>query len=248
MKKNQISCAILKSKAVIALLLAGFLLVSIPNPAGASVTINYEVAEIKSGGVNVSVGTLFFVSYGINNVLDSLNWAANTSSFILGDDQLFAAVPIANGVAAGALPTINLPTGTVQNTTKFGAIFIKDMTSAIVDYATGVLKSGNTFGTSGGTSYSFGTYRTDSIESFGGDPTGNMAWIFPADGVTLALSAYSGTGAYTGQAITAALSTTANFAVIPEPSSMSLFIMGLASALAIRRKRAYLKKEGNLNE
>jgi len=203
--------------------------------AQASVTINYEVAEIKSGGVNVSVGTLFFISYGANNVLDSINWTSG-SSFILGDDRFFAAVPIANGVAGGALASVDLPSGTIQNTTKFGSVFVRNMNSSIVDFATGVLKNGATFGTAGGTSYAYGTYRTDSIEAFGGDPTGNMAWIFPSDGATLQLSAYSGTGDYVGQDITASLSTSSSLIVIPEPSSASLSLLGMVFAMGIRRK------------
>jgi hypothetical protein len=218
-----------------ALILACSAYFGILNSAKASVTINYEVAEIKSGGVNISVGTLFFVSYGANNVLDSINWTSG-SSFILGDDRFFAAVPIVNGVAAGALASVDLPNGTIQNATKFGSIFVKDMTSSIVDFSTGILRNGATFGTTGGTSYAFGSYRTDSIETFGGDPTGNMAWIFPSDGATLQLSAYSGTGDYVGQDITASLITSSSLIVIPEPSIASLSILGMGFALGIRRK------------
>lgn len=202
----------------------------------ASVTINYELGEITSGGVNVSTGTVFFISHGADNVLNSLNWSSG-SSFILGDDKLFGAVPILSGVAAGAMASYALPTGTVANTTKFSAIFVKSMTSSIVDYTTGVLNNGATFGASGGTSYAFGTYRTDSIEAFGGDPTGNMAWIFPADGATLQLSAYSGTGPYTGQDITASLVTSSNLIVIPEPSSFALSLLGISVLATISRKR-----------
>ena len=197
----------------------------------ASVTINYEVAEIKSGGVNIAAGTVFFISHGSDNVLNSNSWISG-SNFILGDDKIFAAVGIVDGVAAGALASYDLPSGTVANTTKFSSVFIKDINSSIVDLATGVLKNGATFGTSGGTTYSFGTYRTDAIEAFGNDPTGNMAWIFPADGATLQLSAYSGTGDYTGQDITASLITTSSFVVIPEPSTATLACLDL---LLLRR-------------
>lgn len=205
--------------------------------ADASVTINYEVAEITSGGVNISSGTLFFISHGSDNLLQSTTWTSG-NSFLLGDDKLFAAVGISNGVASGALGPINLPVGTTQNTTKFSGIFVNGLDNTIVDYATAQLLGGRSFAASGGNAYQYGSYRTDSIEGFGSGPTGNMAWVFPADGVTLSLSAYSGTGIYTGQDITATLATTAGFNVIPEPSSISLLGLGAVALLARRRRQA----------
>lgn len=215
----------------------------------ASVTINYDVGEITSGLGKISTGTLFFISHGTDNLLNSSGWTTG-SSFILGDDSLFAAVEIANGVAQGALSSYALPATATSNTTKFSAIFLNGVGSNIVDYATGALKiipigsepsvqlafSNNASLRNAGT-YQYGNYRTDSIEGFGAGPSGNMAWIFPADGATLSLSAYSGTGDYKGQDITASLSTTASVIIIPEPSSISLMSLGLMGLAAMRLRR-----------
>jgi len=208
------------------------------NSGNSSITINYEVAEISSGGSLVFSGTLLFVSHGSDNNLNSLGWTPGTSSFIRGDDRFFWAAEINNGVAAGAIPSVNMPTGTIANTTKFSGIFIAGLTSADLDYNTGSLLGGKTFAASGGDTYNFGTYRTDSIEDFGGDPVGNMAWVFPSDGALLQLSAYSNTGdTYTGGAITANLATSSTFNVVPEPSTGALMMIGAAGLVALRRLR-----------
>ena len=89
------------------------------SPAKASVTINYEVAEISSGGNLVLSGTLFFISHGADNTFNSNLFTSGTSSFLVGDDKLFAAVNILNGVASGALSDVLVPTGTINTTTKF---------------------------------------------------------------------------------------------------------------------------------
>lgn len=223
------------------------LALTLASKAHSSVTINYELGELKSGGLNISAGTVFFISYGVDNLLQSSSWTTG-NSFILGDDKLFAAVPISSGVAAGALANYDLPAGTVTSTTRFAAIFINSIDSSIVNYATGVLLGGRTFGTSGGTSYSFGTYRTDSIEDFGAPTPGdNINWIFPADGGTYTLSAYSGTGDYTGNDIVASLTTTSNLIVIPEPSSLSLLLIsgGFAFLFAAQRGKKVFKETNN---
>ena len=213
------------------------IILALPSESSASITINYEVAEISSGGNLILSGTLFFISHGADNVLQSSGWDTG-SSFIKGDDRFFWAAEIANGVAAGAIPSVNMPTGTVANTTKFTGIFVAGLTSTDVDYGTGSLLGGKTFTLSGGTSYQFGGYRTDSIEDFGGDPTGNMAWVFPSDGALLQLSAYSNTGStYTGGAITANLATSSSFNVVPEPSTGALMMIGAVGLVALRRLR-----------
>lgn len=209
----------------------------VPAKSNASITINYEVAEITSGGNLVLSGTLLFISHGSDNSLQSVNWNSG-SSFILGDDKFFWAAEITDGVAAGAIPSINMPAGTVANTTKFSGIFIAGLTNSDVDYSTGTLLGGKTFASSGGTVYQFGNYRTDSIEDFGGDPTGNMAWVFPSDGSLLQLTAYANTGdTYVGGAITANLATTSSFNVVPEPSTGALLMLGAAGLVALRRLR-----------
>jgi hypothetical protein len=193
------------------------------------------VAEITSAGSNISVGTLLFISHGADNAFQSSGWAADSNNFLLGDDKLFAAVGITNGVASGALSDINVPTGTINTTTKFTGLFLAGITSTELDYATGVLIGARKFTASGGTTYQYGTYRTDSIESFGGASDGNIAWIFPAEGATMGLSAYSNTGLYTGAAITASLATTSSFMVIPEPSIGSMLLIGILPFLRRRR-------------
>jgi hypothetical protein len=218
-------------------LLALVAVLVVPAKGHSSITINYEVAEISSGGSLVFSGTLLFISHGSDNALDSLGWTSGTT-FIRGDDRFFWAAQITNGVAAGAIPSVNMPSGTISNTTKFSGIFIAGLTSADVDYSNGSLLGGKTFAASGGDIYNFGSYRTDSIEDFGGDPTGNMAWVFPSDGALLQLSAYSNTGdTYVGGAITANLATSSTFNVVPEPSTASLMMLGAAGLVALRRLR-----------
>lgn len=202
----------------------------------ASVTINYELAEITSGGALVGSGTVLFVSHGANNVLNSNAWTSG-SSFVLGDDLFFAAVPIIDGVAAGALSEYTVPTGTVANTTQFSAIFIAGLTSSDINYSTGSLLDGQTFGVSG-TAYNFGTYRTSSIEAFGGSTAGNIGYVFPAEGTANNLFSYSNTGElYTGATYTANLATSSTFNLVPEPSTASLMMLGAAGLVALRRLR-----------
>lgn len=238
MQKNPSNTKSLR-KMKLMILAFGFVCV-LPGLSKASVTINYEVAEITSAGTNISAGTLLFISHGADNTFNSNLFTSGTSSFLVGDDKLFAAVRILNGVASGALNDLTVPTGTVNTTTKFTGLFISGISSTELDYATGILKGGLVFGTSG-TTYQFGTYRSDSIEAFGGSLDGNIAWIFPAEGSTVQLSAYSNTGIYTGATYTAALATTSAFTVglIPEPSTVSLLLVG--SLLAIRRRKAAIK-------
>ena len=206
------------------------------SPAKASVTINYEVAEISSGGNLVLSGTLFFISHGADNTFNSNLFTSGTSSFLVGDDKLFAAVNILNGVASGALSDVLVPTGTINTTTKFTGLFVAGLTSSDVDYSTGSLLNSKTFGT-GGTSYNWGSYRTDNIEAFGGATDGNIAWVFPAEGSANGLSAYSNTGIYTGASYTASLGTTSSFSLVPEPSTGALMMIGAAGLVALRRLR-----------
>lgn len=207
------------------------------NSARASVTINYEVAEITSAGTKISAGTLFFISHGVDNLFQSSTWAANSTSFIVGDDLLFAAVPILNGVAAGAIADFALPANTVANTTKLTGLFVSGLTSSQINYSTGQLTGGLKFGVAGGTSYGFGSYRNDSIEAFGGSTAGKIGWIFPADGSTVDLFSYSNTGDYSGASLTASLSTSSSLIVIPEPTAFSLVAMALGLSLNSRRRR-----------
>jgi hypothetical protein len=206
-------------------------------PAKASVTINYEVGEITDGGNLVLSGTLFFISHGVNNLFDSNVFTSGTSSFLGNDDKLFAAVSIVDGAAYGALSDILVPTGTINTTTKFTGLFVAGLTSSDVDYSTGSLLSSKTFGTSG-TSYNWGSYRTDNIEAFGGTTDGNIAWVFPAEGSANGLFAYANTGeTYIGATYTANLATSSSFQIIPEPSTGALMLIGAAGLVALRRLR-----------
>jgi len=227
-----------RNLAVISFVLSGLFVT--PSFSKASVTINYEVAEITSAGTNISSGTLFFISHGVDNIFQSTGWANNTTSFILGDDVLFGAVPIVNGVAAGALADFALPANTTANTTKLTGLFVAGLTSSRVNYTTGALKAvaigsepnvqltfNNNLSLPNAISYNFGTYRNDGAEAFGGSTAGKIGWIFPADGATVDLFSYSNTGDYTGATITAVLATSSNFVIIPEPSISSMLFLAL---------------------
>lgn len=199
----------------------------------ASVTINYELAEITAGGALVGSGTVLFISHGSNNTLNSTAWSTG-SSFILGDDLFFAAVPIVDGIAAGALSEYTVPVGTVANTTQFSAIFIKGLTSSDINYNSGSLLNGKTFSDSG-TSYDFGIYRTSNIEAFGGSTAGNIGYIFPSEGSANNLFSYSNTGEYSSATYTASLATSSSFSLVPEPSTGALLMIGSVGLVAMRR-------------
>lgn len=222
---------------------AGFVVCSLSALLGASqtsasVTINYDFGELKSGGSNISTGTFFIFGLGLNNTLDSLSWTSGTS-FLRGDDKLLAAVAISNGVAQGALAGLDISIPGLG--TQLAGVFLSGIDSTRIDYTTGTLRSiaiglepsvqltfSSNISLPNAQSYGFGNYRTDNIEKFGAaTPGDNIAWIVPADGGTYNLSAYSGTGDYTGNDITASLITTSSFIVIPEPNSGSLLVFGL---------------------
>lgn len=205
----------------------------------ASVTINFDVGEITSAGTLVNSGTFLFISHGADNVFNSTTWTTG-STFILGDDLLMGAFSISAGGVTSAIEDYVSPTG--YGTTKFTGVFIAGLTSTQVNYSTGALNGGLTFGTSGGASYAFGSYRTDSIEGFGFGPSGNMAWVIPSDGVALSLFAASNTdigasGLYLGADISAALGTSATLVLIPEPNTSLLFTMALSALATFRRRR-----------
>lgn len=216
--------------------LCSIALLAITNLGHSSVTINYELAELSSGGSLIGTGTVLFVSHGANNTLNSDAWSTG-SSFILGDDVFFAAVPIMDGVAAGALSEYILPSGTISNTTQFSAIFIAGLGSSDINYSNGSLLGGKTFGASGSL-YNFGVYRTSNIEAFGGSTAGKIGYVFPADGSANDLFSYSNTGeTYTGATYTANLATSSSFYVVPEPSTGALLMIGSVGLMALRRLR-----------
>ena len=206
--------------------------------AKASVTINFDVGEITSGGSLVN-GTFLFVSHGTDNTFNSTSWTSG-SSFLLGDDSLIGAFSIVNGSATSAIAGYVSPTG--YGSTKFTGVFISGLGSSDINYSTGSLLNSKTFTSSGGTSYNFGSYRTDVVEGFGFGPDGNMAWTLPADGNTLSLFAASNTdigesGLYLGADVSANLATSSTFQIVPEPSTGALLMIGSVGLVALRRLR-----------
>jgi hypothetical protein len=136
--------------------------------------LNYDL-QTFTAGLNNLTGTLLLVSHGSNNLFNSNGaWSNGKSSFLLGDDTLFAAVGISYGVASGALNNILAPAGSAYGTTHFTGLFIGGLTSSQIDYSTGQPTGGPTFAATG-TSYSWGSYRSDSIETYGNDTTRKIA-------------------------------------------------------------------------
>jgi hypothetical protein len=223
----------LKAPKIAALVIS--LISSIPSLGRSDVTINYWLQDFTIGASTnkISTGTLFFISHGTNNVFNSgSGWATNTSSFILGDDAFLAAVPIVNGKADGALANLVAPAGTSYGTTQFSSLIINDFS-----LTTPSLPTGFTFGIgAGSTSYDYGTFRSSTIDRWGGDPAdlGYIAYQMPADSSTV--SFYSVSADLAGDVV-AALNTASSFSVIPEPSTGALMMIGAAGLVALRRLR-----------
>jgi len=191
---------------------------------------------MTSGGATISSGSLFFISWGTDNSFDSGEFSNGATSIVKSTDSLLLATAITSGVAMSTWTEyLNTPVAAGQ---KFTALFVNGLSNLDVDYATGAFIGGKTIGLTGGTAYSFGTYRTDSIESFGNTVSDQIAWVLPATTVpTAALNAYSNTGGYNGGSITASLATTSSFMLVPEPSSASLLASGVAGLVALRVRR-----------
>lgn len=222
----------LQSSKIAALVLA--LIAGIPSLGRSDVTINYWLQDFTIGASTnkISTGTLFFISHGTNNVFNSgSGWATDTTSFLLGDDAFLAAVPIIDGKADGALANLAAPVGTSYGTTQFSILFI----DGISLLSNGSLLTGFTFGSgAGSTSYDFGTFRSSTIDRWGGDGDGYIAYQMPADG---ALVNFLSVSADQGGDVQAALNTTSTFSIVPEPTSASLFLIGAAGLVALRRLR-----------
>lgn len=224
----------LKAPKIAALVIS--LISSIPSLGRSDVTINYWLQDFTIGASTnkISTGTLFFISHGTNNVFNSgSGWSAGSSSFILGDDSFLALVPIVNGIADGALANLAAPAGTSYGSTQFSILFI----DGISLLPNGSLLSGFTFGSgAGSTSYDYGTFRSSTIDRWGGDPAdlGYIAYQMPADSSTV--SFYSVSADLAGDVV-AALNTASSFSVIPEPSTGALMMIGAAGLVALRRLR-----------
>ena len=212
------------------------LIASIPSLGRSDVTINYWLQDFTIGASTnkISNGSLLFISHGANNAFNSgSGWSDGTSSFILGDDSFLALVPIVDGKADGAIANLAAPAGTSYGTTQFSILFI----NGISLQSNGSLLAGFTFGSgAGSTSYDFGTFRSSTIDRWGGDPAdlGYIAYQMPAD--SAAVSFYS-VSADQGGDVAAALNTTSAFSIVPEPTSASLLMIGAAGLIALRRLR-----------
>lgn len=195
------------------------------------------VIETSNLGIRLSSGTvvtdatvaLGYFTGGFTPELSNFNsWAAN---FL--------------GVTAGSPPT-TLPGGNVGY---YVQGFSPDLS---VSFVTGVNGSGEQYASVnpvGARLYLIGVNNPSSSGSISGatqtfiltDPT----WTIPTFTISTVtpdtiLAITANTTAPIGSISTSGSDFTATMVVIPEPSSMSLVIMGLASALAFRRKRASL--------
>lgn len=213
-------------------------LVCVSNYAKASVTINADGGYFTSSGANIANGVLLFISNGSNASFDSGVWSTGATTLINSDDKLVGALDITAGTFQGVL-TFDL-VGISANQ-KLTGLFMAGNVASFINTATGSLIGSNTFLSTGGTSFKFGSYRTDSIESYGGPAGDFIAWAVPADGATVTLSVASGSGDYSTGSIVAALGTTGTFnigtAAIPEPSVASLFALGTVGLVALRVRR-----------
>jgi hypothetical protein len=226
-------------KQIVAAIAVG--IVCLSNYAKASVTINADGGYFTSSGANIANGVIFFISNGGNTSFDSGVWANGATSILNSDDKLVGAMAITGGTFQGVLG-FDLVGGISANQ-KLTGLFIAGDVASVINTATGSLIGSNTFLSTGGTSFNFGSYRTDSIESYGGPAGDFIAWVVPADGATVTLSVASGSGDYTGN-IVAALGTTGTFNIgdlsanpIPEPSVASLLALGTVGLVALRVRR-----------
>ena len=216
--------------------LALALIASVPSLGRSDVTINYWLQDFTIGASTnkISNGSLLFISHGTNNVFNSgSGWSSGSSSFILEDDSFLALVPIIDGKADGAIANLAAPAGTSYGTTQFSILFI----NGISLQSNGSLLAGFTFGSgAGSTSYDYGTFRSSTIDRWGGDPAdpGYIAYQMPAD--SAAVNFYSVSADLEGDVV-AALNTTSAFSIVPEPTSSSLLLIGAAGLIALRRLR-----------
>jgi hypothetical protein len=201
----------------------------------ASTLMNYELGEITSGGTNLD-GSIFFISTGSDGVFNSSTFSSGATNIVNAEDRLLFATAVVGGNVQGSWT--EKYAFTVAPGQSITALFVNGLTSSDVSFTTGAFLGGKSVGLLGGTSYAFGTYRSGSAETVGSNVPDAIAWVLPPDsGGTGTISAYSGTGAYTGQDITANLATISSFNLVPEPSSASLLVLGVAGLVALRARR-----------
>jgi hypothetical protein len=222
-------------KVTVAILVA---LAAIIQPTKASTLMQFEVAGMQSGGVDISTGSLFFISWGTDAAFNSGSFTTGATSLISASDKLLYSTAISGGYSSGNWEELyTSPVAVGQNIT---ALFISGALSPYVDTATGNLKSGFQIVNSGGTSFSFGTARNATADTVGSAATDAIPWTLPANaGATASIGLYA---AGQGGDLVTPLNTTASFQIgtlsaVPEPSVASLFALGTVGLVALRARR-----------
>lgn len=204
----------------------------------ASTLMQYEIATMVSGSTPIN-GTIYFVSYGIDGALNSsIGSLSGSSSLIAGDDKWLFANSVADGYVQGNWVE-QYSTG-ISAGQKIIAFFVNGLTSSDVNYTTGGLLNSKTIGAGGAgpTNLAWGSYRTDSVETLGGQVADAVSWTLPSNvGATASIIAYDGIGDFVGNDINASLATTGAFSLVPEPSTGALLMIGSVGLLALRRLR-----------
>jgi hypothetical protein len=216
--------------------------------ANASISIVLNMGTVSGW----SSGAVWLVSAGTDGLFSNPFINGGTSLAGIGDTFIAGvAITSANNSGGGALGSIAVPmvinygTGIAQGN-KIQAYYINtsnSFVSSAFDLATGSLKSGFTFGSSGGTSVGWSSYRSDNTETAGGglDPT--MGWVLPSDSGAsgLNLSVFTLDDVVAGSAADFPLSSGAlafgnTVAVIPEPNSLWLLVVSGFCFFFLKRK------------
>lgn len=211
--------------------------------------MQYDIGIMTSGGSALN-GTFYFVSYGVDGILNSNlgSLAPGSTSLLAGDDKWLFAGTTTNGTSGGNWTeyyNVVTPGQYVSGAAvgqKFGLFFVNGLTSTQLNLANGSLLTGFSIGATGaggGTSFSYGTYRTDSNDTGGGNVADSIAWFLPSNsGATASVLAFSGSGPYLSD-FNANLTTSSSFTIIPEPSTGALMMIGAVGLVALRRLRKF---------
>lgn len=213
------------------------ILVASPVTSKAGVSIDFDLRTfVDPSPWN---GTVLFIAHGADNVFNSgSGWSNGTTSFLLGDDWLMGGYAITSGTAQDRMTNVNIPTGSGSySVTQFTALYFKGLSSSSLNYSTGSLLSGFTFGSGGGaTTYSFGSWRSSNPEYFGQEPDGSsIGFVIPSNSSTTALNSY--TAAAGGVDAPANFNLSGSVSIVPEPSTGALMMIGAIGLVALRRLR-----------